>query len=87
MTTKEHVDITVRGMDQFGASFSEHATLIAVADNELSLSMWRPVRENAFVEVQFYDNEIYWMSGEIMKVRHQLDGTQTVKLKIYSSVH
>ena len=83
MADRKHVDINVRGKDMFGASFRESAQLIAVANSELSLSMWRPVAENAPVEVQFYENESFWMLGQIMKVRNQLDGTQAVKVKLY----
>ena len=78
-----HVNVTVRGTDMFGASFRESAQLIAVADNELSLSMWRPVAENVEVEVQFYDDERYWLRAVIMKVRIRLDGIQTVNLKMH----
>jgi hypothetical protein len=83
MRPGKHLDIKVRGMDMFGASFKENAQLIAVADSELSLSLWRPVAENAPVQVQFYDNEDFWMLGQIMTVRNQLDGTQTVKIKLH----
>ena len=87
MKPNGHVDITVRGTDMFGASFKESAQLIAVADSELSLSMWRPVAENAEVEIQFYDDERCWMRGVITKVRTRLDGIQTVNLKIHDVTH
>ncbi len=83
MSPKEHLDITVRGKDIFGASFGERAKLTAVADSEVCLSMWRPVAEHALVEVQFYDNENYWLQGQIMKVTKHLDGTQTVRVKMH----
>jgi len=69
-----HAITADRSTDMFGASFRESAQLIAVADSELSPSMWRPVAENAEVEIQFYDDERCWMRGVIMKVRIQLDG-------------
>ena len=83
MKPNGHVNITVRGKDMFGAAFTENARLIGCADSELSFSMWRPVSENAEVEVRFYDDERYWMRGVIMKVRTCLDGTQTVDLKMH----
>jgi hypothetical protein len=84
MRPNKCVEITVRGSDMFGASFKESAQLLAVADSEVCLSMWRPVAENAEVEVQFYDDEKCWMRGQIMKVGNRLDGTQTVKVKMHS---
>ena len=87
MKPNGQVDITVRGTDIFGASFKESAQLIAVADSELSLSMWRPVAENAEVEIQFYDDEKYWMRGVIMKVRTRLNGVQTVNVKVHIATH
>ncbi len=83
MTPEKHLDIRVRGKDMFGAFFRENAQLIAFDDSELCLSMWRPVKENVLVEVQFYDHESNWMRGQIMKVRNHLDGTQTVKVKLH----
>ena len=76
------VAVTVRGTDMFGVSFRESAQLIAVADSELSLSMWRPIAENAEIEIQFYDDERCWMRGIIMKVRIRLDGIQTVNVHV-----
>ena len=67
----------------FGASFSETAHLIAVADNELSLSMWRPLAENVEVEVQFYEHEKCWLRGQVMKIKSRLDGNQTVNVKVH----
>jgi hypothetical protein len=85
MKPNGHVNITVRGTDMFGASFRESAQLIAVADSELSLSMWRPVAENAEVEIRFYEDERCWMQGVIMKVRIRLDGIQTVNVKMHAA--
>ena len=82
MQPNGRVAITVRGRDMFGASFRESAQLIAVADSELSLSMWRPIAENAEIEIQFYDDEKCWMRGVIMKVRVRLDGIQTVNVQV-----
>lgn len=82
MQPNGHVDITVRGRDMFGASFRESAQLIAVADSELSLSMWRPIAEKAEIEIQFYDDERCWMRGVIMKVRVRLDGIQIVNVQV-----
>ena len=83
MTSKEHLNIKVRGKDIFGAAFGEKAKLVAVADNEVSLSMVRPVEKHALLEVQFYDNEAYWMQGQVINVRNHLDGTQTVRVKMH----
>jgi hypothetical protein len=83
MTPGKHVDINVRGTDMYGASFRESAQVIAVAESEICVSMYRPVAEDSPVEVQFYDNERFWMRGQIMKVRNHLDGTQTVKVKLH----
>ena len=83
MKSNGDVDITVRGTDMFGASFKERVQLIALAERELSLSMWRPIAENAEVEIQFYDDERCWMRGVIMKVKTRLDGIQTVNVKMH----
>jgi hypothetical protein len=58
-------------------------SIIAVADNELSLSMWRPVAENVEVEVQFYEHEKCWLRGQVMKIKSRLDGNQTVNPLYY----
>ena len=82
MTSEKNVDIKVRGKDVFGDPFRMNAQVITVADNEICLSIWRPMAENSPVEIKFYDNDSFWMCGQIMKVRRTLDGTQTVKVKL-----
>ena len=49
--TPTHLDIEFHGTDMFGACFSESAKLTSVADNELSVLMWRLVAEGAGVEL------------------------------------
>lgn len=83
MTLEKDVVIKVRGKDMFGASFRENARVISIADSELCVSMWRPIAENFPIEVQFCDNESFWMWGQIIDVRQQLDGTQAVKVKLH----
>jgi hypothetical protein len=82
MTTK-HVDINVRGVDMFGACFSESAKLMSVADSELSVFMWRPVAEGAGVELNC-DKESGSMMGQIVRITIHLNGAQTVQVRIHS---
>ena len=84
MTTK-HVDINVRGIDMFGACFSESAKLMSVADSELSVFMWRPVAEGARVELN-YDRESDSMKGQVARITIHLNGAQTVQVRIHSPI-
>ena len=81
--TPKHVDINVRGIDMFGACFSESAKLMSVADSELSVFMWRPVAEGAGVELN-YDRESSSMKGQIVRITIHLNGAQTVQVRIHS---
>ena len=80
--TPKHVDINVRGIDMFGASFSESAKLMSVADCELSVFMWRPVAEGAEVELNC-DNESYSLKGQIVRITTHLNGAQTVRVRVH----
>jgi hypothetical protein len=80
--TPKHVDINVRGIDMFGACFSESAKLMSVADNELSVFMWRPVAEGAEVELNC-DNESYSLKGQIVRITTHLNGAQTVRVRVH----
>ncbi len=80
--TPKHVDINVRGIDMFGACFSESAKLMSVADSELSVFMWRPVAEGAEVELNC-DNESYSLKGQIVRITTHLNGAQTVRVRVH----
>ena len=80
--TPKHVDINVRGIDMFGACFSESAKLMSAADSELSVFMWRPVAEGARVELNC-NKESYSLKGQIVKITTHLNGAQTVQVKIH----
>ena len=80
--TPKHVDINVRGIDMFGACFSESAKLMSVADSELSIFMWRPVAEGAEVELNC-DNESYSLKGQIVRITTHLNGAQTVRVRVH----
>ena len=80
--TPNHVDINVRGIDMFGACFSESAKLMSVADSELSVFMWRPVAEGAEVELNC-DNESYSLKGQIVRITTHLNGAQTVRVRVH----
>ena len=79
--TPTHLDIEIHGTDMFGACFSESAKLTSVADNELSVLMWRPVAEGAGVELNC-DKESSSMKGQIVRITIHLNGAQTVQVKI-----
>jgi len=83
--TPKHVDINLRGIDMFGACFSESAKLMSVADSELSVFMWRPVTEGAGVELNC-DNESHSLKGQIVRITTHLNGAQTVQVKIHSPI-
>ncbi len=76
--TPKHVDINVRGIDMFGACFSESAKLMSVADSELSVFMWRPVAEGAEVELNC-DNESYSLKGQIVRNEYHACSGAAVK--------
>ena len=80
--TPKHVDINVRGIDMFGACFSESAKLMSVTDSELSVFMWRPVAEGAEVELNC-DNESYSLKGQIVRITTHLNGAQTVRVRVH----
>jgi hypothetical protein len=75
------VDIDVQGIDMFGACFSESAKLTSIADNVLSVLMWRPVAEGARVELNC-NKESYSLRGQIVKITTHLNGAQIVQVKI-----
>ncbi len=84
-------EIVVAGKDMFGAVFSEKAKLISLSRDEFSFSLFRPVSEDAALQVNFHPNtseDAFWVKGRIVKVRIRLDGMQTVGVKIVnSSIH
>jgi hypothetical protein len=85
---EDNSDIVVTGKDMFGAAFSEKAKLISLSREEISLSLFRPVSENAALRVNFHPDASagsFWVKGKIIKVKIRLDGMQTVGVKILNS--
>jgi hypothetical protein len=80
--TPTQVEIDVHGTDMFGACFSESAKLGAVEDSELSVFMWRPVREGARLELNC-NKESYSLKGQVVQITTHLNGAQTVRVKIH----
>jgi hypothetical protein len=84
-------EIIVAGQDMFGATFSEKTKLISLSKEEFSFSLYRPVSENAPLQVNFHPDaaeHCFWVKGKIVKVKIRLDGMQTVGVKVLEpSVH
>jgi hypothetical protein len=82
---EDNSEIIVSGNDMFGASFTEKAHLLILAEGEFSFSLFRPVAENQPIRVSFHPEEgqdCHWIEALIVNVKNRLDGMQTVEVKI-----